>query len=70
MELAKYKNEDDPRFVIPNWMLNKNTIEFLGIWEELHNSGFNRVQFETIKNGADTLRYAESCFSLGFIADM
>lgn len=36
-------------------MLNKNTIEFLGIWEELHNSGFNRVQFEAIKNGADTL---------------
>ena len=36
-------------------MLNENTIEFLGIWEELHNSGFNRVQFEAIKNGADTL---------------
>ena len=60
MELTKYKNEDDPRFVIQNWMLNKNTIEFLGIWEEIHNPGFNRVQFKTIKNGADTLRYAES----------
>ena len=36
-------------------MLNENTIEILGIWGELHNSGFNRVQFEAIKNGADTL---------------
>ena len=31
-------------------MLNENTIEFLGIWGELHNSGFNRVQFEAVKN--------------------
>ena len=33
-DIAKYRNEDDPRFVIQNWMRNRNTIEFLGVWEE------------------------------------
>ena len=37
-DIAKYRNEDDPRFVIQNWMRNRNTIEFLGVWEELHMS--------------------------------
>ena len=42
-DIAKYRNEDDPRFVIQNWMRNRNTIEFLAVWEELHNPDFNRV---------------------------
>ena len=48
-DIAKYRNEDDPRFVIQNWMRNRNTIEFLGVWEELHNPSFNRVQFEAVR---------------------
>ena len=54
-DIAKYRNEDDPRFVIQNWMRNKNTVEFLGVWEELHNPDFNRVQFEAVRNEADML---------------
>ena len=42
-DIAKYRNEDDPRFVIQNLMRNRNTIEFLGVWETLHNPDFNRV---------------------------
>ena len=56
-DIAKYRNEDDPRFVIQNWMRNRNTIEFLGIWEELHNSDFNRVRFEAVKNEAGLNRF-------------
>ena len=56
-DIAKYRNEDDPRFVIQNWMRNKNTIEFLGIWEKLHNPNFNRVQFEEVKNEAGFNRF-------------
>ena len=48
-DIAKYRNEDDPRFVIQNWMRNRNTVEFLAVWEELHNPDFNRVQFEAVK---------------------
>ena len=32
-DIAKYKNSDDPRFVIQNWMRNRNTLEFIGLWE-------------------------------------
>ncbi len=42
-DIAKYRNEDAPRFVIQNWMRNCNTIEFLGVWKELQNLDFNRV---------------------------
>lgn len=56
-DIAKYRNEDDPRFVIRNWMRNRNTIEFLGVWEELHNPNFNRVQFEAVRNEAGLNRF-------------
>ena len=39
-------------------MRNRNTIEFLALWEELHNQNFNRVQFDTVKNEADLLNVA------------
>ncbi len=48
-DIAKYKNEDDPRFVIQNWMRNRNTLEFIGFWEILNNENFDRVQFDTFK---------------------
>ena len=51
-DIAKYKNPEDPRFIVYSWLRNKNTIVFLGLWEELHNPGFNRVEFDTVKNEA------------------
>lgn len=49
-DIAKFKNADDPRFVIQNWMRTRSSIEFLGIWEILYNPAFNRVEFDTVKN--------------------
>jgi hypothetical protein len=51
-DIAKYKNSDDPRFVIQNWMKTRSTVEFLGIWEVINNPCFNRVEFDTVKNEA------------------
>ncbi len=51
-DIAKYKNADDPRFIIQNWMRTRFTVEFLGIWEQLNNPDFNRVEFEAVKNEA------------------
>ena len=56
-DIAKYRNSDDPRFVIQNWMRNRNTIEFLGVWEQLHNPDFNRVQFEAVRTEAGLNRF-------------
>ncbi|MBD3248531.1 KilA-N domain-containing protein [Candidatus Woesearchaeota archaeon] len=51
-DIARYKNPKEPRFVIINWLRNRNTIEFLGIWEQIHNPHFNRVGFDTLKSNA------------------
>ena len=51
-DIAKYKNTDDPRFVVQNWMKTRATVEFLGIWEHINNPDFNRVEFDSFKNEA------------------
>ena len=56
-DIARYRNTDDPRFVIQNWMRNRNTLEFIGLWEVLNNENFNRVQFDTFKSEAGLNRF-------------
>ena len=53
-DIAKYRDEDNPRFIIQNWMRNRNTIDYLGLWEELNNPDFNRIEFDTVKMEAGT----------------
>lgn len=50
-DIAKYKS-DDPTAVIGNWMRNRNTIEYLGIWESLYNPKFKPLEFEGFKKEA------------------
>ncbi|MDD4348858.1 MAG: KilA-N domain-containing protein [Opitutales bacterium] len=49
-DIAKFKNAEDPRFVIQNWMRTRPSVEFLGLWEVLNNPDFNRVEFDTVRN--------------------
>ena len=51
-DIARQKNVVDPNGVIGNWMRNRNTIEFLGIWETLHNPSFNPLEFEGFRKEA------------------
>lgn len=51
-DIARQKNSADPNGVIGNWMRNRNTIEFLGIWENLYNPGFNPIEFEGFRKKA------------------
>jgi len=48
-DIAKFKNPDHPDDVIRNWLRNRNTVEFLGVWERLNNPGFNPVEFDGIR---------------------
>lgn len=48
-DIAKYRNPDDPAGVISNWLRNRNTIEYLGLWEEMNNPAFNPLEFEEFK---------------------
>ena len=50
-DIAKYKSED-PTATIQNWMRNKDIIEFLGLWESLHNADFKPLEFEGFKREA------------------
>jgi len=51
-DIAKYKDEQNPRYMVQNWIRTRNTVEFLGIWENLYNPNFNRVEFDTVRNQA------------------
>lgn len=51
-DIAKVKDSDNPRYIIQNWMRNRNTIEFLGVWETLYNPNFNRVEFDAFRSQA------------------
>jgi hypothetical protein len=48
-DIARSKNADHTDDLIRNWLRNRNTIEFLGIWEKLNNPSFNPVEFDGIK---------------------
>jgi len=50
--LATRDEATDPNGVIANWMRNRNTVEFLGIWETLHNPNFNPLEFEGFRKEA------------------
>jgi hypothetical protein len=45
--IARYKNPAEPKDVVKNWMRSKTTIEFLGLWEKLHNPDFKGVEFDS-----------------------
>lgn len=50
-DIARYKS-DDPAAVIQNWMRNRDVLEFLGLWEKLHNDNFNPLEFEGFRKQA------------------
>jgi len=51
-DIAKYRNAEYPSETIQNWMRNRGTVEFLGLWERIHNPNFNYLEFEVIDNEA------------------
>jgi hypothetical protein len=51
-DIARYKDSERTDYIIQNWMRNRNTVEFLGIWEQLNNPNFKPIEFEGFKNQA------------------
>lgn len=49
--IARY-NSDAPHDVVKNWLRSCETIEFLGLWESLHNPGFKQVEFDLFRSQA------------------
>ena len=51
-DIAKQKNAAEPKDVVKNWMRQKNTLEYLGLWEKLHNPQFKGVEFDPLLSQA------------------
>ena len=53
-DLARYKNPIEPKDVIKNWLRAKTNIEFLALWEQMHNPNIKGVEIDTFKSEAGT----------------
>lgn len=51
-DIARYKNPDEPKDVVKNWMRNRSTIEFPGLWEKINNPDFKGVEFDSFIHDA------------------
>ena len=51
-DIARYKDIEEPNVVVANWLRNKNTVEFLGIWEQLYNPSFKPLEFDGFRKEA------------------
>lgn len=51
-DIARYKDANEPKDIVKNWMRTRSTIEFLGLWEQINNSNFKGVEFDAFKNAA------------------
>jgi len=74
-DIAKSKNPNDANEIIRNWLRNRNTIEFLGIWEKIYNQNFKTVEFDGFRKEAglnsftlSTKRWVESTGAIGLVS--
>ena len=51
-DMAKFRDSERTNYIIQNWMRTRNTIEFLGLWEQLKNPNFKSIEFDAFKNEA------------------
>jgi hypothetical protein len=51
-DIARYKDPERTDYLIFNWLRNRNTLEFLGLWEQINNPGFNPIEFDGIRKQA------------------
>ncbi|MDY2923844.1 MAG: KilA-N domain-containing protein [Treponema sp.] len=58
-DIAKYRS-NEPNDVIKNWLRNKDTIAFLGLWESLHNPDFKPIEFDGFRNEAGSNAFTMS----------
>jgi KilA-N domain len=74
-DIARHKNPEEPKDIVKNWMRSKTTIEFLGLWEKLHNPNFKGVEFDSFMYQAGTnafvlspSKWIESTNAIGIIS--
>ena len=73
-DIAKFKDSERTDYIIQNWMRNRDTIEFLGVWERINNPNFKPIEFDgfKIQAGSNSFsltpkRWIESVHAIGLI---
>jgi hypothetical protein len=51
-DVARVRNPDEPKDVVKNWLRNRSTVEYLGLWEKINNTAFKGVEFDSFKRQA------------------
>ena len=74
-DIARYKNMHEPKDVVKNWLRLRDTIEFLGLWETIHNPNFKGVECDSFRKDAGTnaftlspQRWIENTNAIGIIS--
>jgi len=74
-DMAKFRDSERTNYIIQNWMRTRNTIEFLGLWEQLRNPNFKSIEFDAFKNAAGSnsftltpKKWIETTNSIGIIS--
>ena len=74
-DIARYKNMHEPKDVVKNWLRVRDTIEFLGLWETIHNPSFKGVEFDSFRKEAGTnaftlspQRWIENTNAIGIVS--
>ena len=74
-DIARYKNVHEPKDVVKNWLRVRDTVEFLGLWETIHNSNFKGVEFDSFRKEAGTnaftlspQRWIENTNAIGIVS--
>ncbi len=74
-DIARYRDAERSDYILQNWMRNRSTIEFIGLWEQLKNPGFNSIEFDGIKNMAGSnsfsltpKRWIEATNAIGIVS--
>ena len=74
-DIAKHRDNERSDYILQNWMRNRSTIEFIGLWEKFNNPDFNSIEFDGIKNMAGSnsfsltpKRWIESTNAIGIIS--
>jgi KilA-N domain len=74
-DIARHRDTERSDYILQNWLRNRSTIEFIGLWEQLKNPGFNSIEFDGIKNMAGSnsfsltpKRWIETTNAIGIVS--
>lgn len=74
-DMARYRDKERTNYIIQNWLRTRNAIDFCGLWEQINNPGFKRIEFDAFRNesGSNSFtltpqRWIESTNAIGIVS--